>query len=613
MRTLVAILLTAVLLLPVTAPATIWYVPDNFGSIQAGIDGIPEGDTLVVREDTYYENLDFNGHNIVLASLFLLDGDPAHVENTVIDGSRSGTVITFSSGEDSTTQVVGFTIQNGYAADGGGVYCESSHPTIANNTVSKNSAVNYGGGIYCLESDVTITDNTISGNSAGPRGGGVHCEGVSNITITNNTISGNTAMELPNLGHGAGISCKDGPVVTISENDISGNYAYVAGGGIWSNCSTTIVKNAITGNIAEKNNGGGIVCFYAFEILNNTITRNSVADLGTGGGIFSSRVTPIVTNTIVYGNYAPAGQQDEVAGTFAITYSDIKGGWPGTGNIDADPGFAGWYDQDFHLRWHSPCIHAGDPDPQYNDPDGTRNDMGAFYFNTGVLGIVEVYPHDEPIVIPPEGGEIAYNGGIWNLARGSLTVDIYAYVFVPGWSARYRLWRFRDVTIPPHDSMVRFDLVEQVPDIAPAGDYVFVTYIGDYPSTIIDSCYFYFAKEEDGHVSGGGHNWQTLKSWFDDELLTTESALPTEHALSQNYPNPFNASTAIEYQLPVESHVELEVYNTLGRKVVTLVEERQEAGYKSVTWDASSVSSGVYFYKLTVGDFTETKRMMLVK
>jgi hypothetical protein len=613
MRTLVTILVMAVVLFPLTAVATIINIPEDYPTIQEGIDHGADGDTVLVQPDTYYENLNFNGHNVVLASLFLMTGDTAYVSSTILDGNQEASVIIFESGEDSTAQVVGFTIQNGYAENGGGIYCVNSDPTITNNRISGNSAVNYGGGVYCFVSDVRITDNTISENLAGPRGGGIHCEGISNITISNNTISGNTAMELPNLGHGAGISCKDGPVVTISENDISGNYAYVAAGGIWSNCNSAIVKNTITGNIAEKNNGGGIACFYAFEIINNTITRNSVADLGTGGGIFSSRATPIVSNTIVYENYAPAGQQDELAGTFVVTYSDIKGGWPGTGNIDADPVFVGPYNQDFYLRWHSPCINAGDPDPMYNDPDGTRNDMGAFYFNTAILGVVEVYPHDEPIVIPPEGGDITYDGGIWNLARGSLTVDIYAYVFVPGWSQRYRLWRHRDVTIPPADSIVRSGLTEHVPDIAPAGDYVFVTYIGDHPSSIIDSCCFYFTKEAGQEASSGMDNWQTLQGWFDEDFVSTGTALPTHYALSQNYPNPFNAKTIVNYQLPVDSHVKLEVYNTLGQKVATLVNGKQQAGYRSVTWDASKVSSGFYFYKLTAGDYTEARRMILVK
>jgi flagellar hook assembly protein FlgD len=77
--------------------------------------------------------------------------------------------------------------------------------------------------------------------------------------------------------------------------------------------------------------------------------------------------------------------------------------------------------------------------------------------------------------------------------------------------------------------------------------------------------------------------------------------------------NRIPATTVIGCQLPVDAGVRLEIYNSLGQKVATLLDGRQQPGYRSVIWDASEVSSGLYFYKLTAGDFTETKRMMLVK
>lgn len=92
-----------------------------------------------------------------------------------------------------------------------------------------------------------------------------------------------------------------------------------------------------------------------------------------------------------------------------------------------------------------------------------------------------------------------------------------------------------------------------------------------------------------------------------------ECALPANYALSRSYPNPFNATTVISYQLALDGHVKLEVYNLLGQKVATLVDEQQQAGYKSVIWQASLLSSGLYFCRLTAGDFDETRRMMLVK
>jgi flagellar hook assembly protein FlgD len=69
----------------------------------------------------------------------------------------------------------------------------------------------------------------------------------------------------------------------------------------------------------------------------------------------------------------------------------------------------------------------------------------------------------------------------------------------------------------------------------------------------------------------------------------------------------------ISYQLPATSGVKLEIYNISGQKVATLVDSEEQPGYRSVTWDASNVSSGVYFYKLTAGEFSETKRMMILK
>jgi hypothetical protein len=81
----------------------------------------------------------------------------------------------------------------------------------------------------------------------------------------------------------------------------------------------------------------------------------------------------------------------------------------------------------------------------------------------------------------------------------------------------------------------------------------------------------------------------------------------------QNYPNPFNPSTSIRYALPERSNVTLTVYNTLGQEVATLVQGEKEAGHHEAVLDASGLSSGVYFYRLTAGAFTETKRMLLLR
>lgn len=97
-----------------------------------------------------------------------------------------------------------------------------------------------------------------------------------------------------------------------------------------------------------------------------------------------------------------------------------------------------------------------------------------------------------------------------------------------------------------------------------------------------------------------------------------EQVLPTQFSLSQNYPNPFNPKTTISYALPADAFVKLNVYNILGQKVKTLVDEQQTAGYKQVIWDGKSdrgqeVSSGIYFYQIQAGSFTKTAKMSLLK
>ncbi len=100
---------------------------------------------------------------------------------------------------------------------------------------------------------------------------------------------------------------------------------------------------------------------------------------------------------------------------------------------------------------------------------------------------------------------------------------------------------------------------------------------------------------------------------FVTSAQTGESTIPVAYLLYQNYPNPFNPSTTIRYGLPHKSNVSLAVFNTLGQQVATLVQGDQEAGYHEVRFDASGLSSGVYFYRLQAGTFVETRKLLLLR
>jgi hypothetical protein len=110
---------------------------------------------------------------------------------------------------------------------------------------------------------------------------------------------------------------------------------------------------------------------------------------------------------------------------------------------------------------------------------------------------------------------------------------------------------------------------------------------------------------------------EVLSGFFADTLFRSKlvsvsdaNEMPTVY---ENYPNPFNPTTVIKYDLPNSQRVVLKIFNILGQETATLIDEVQEAGFKSVEWSANNVSSGVYFYKLTAGDFVEIKKMLLVR
>jgi parallel beta-helix repeat protein len=527
-------------------------------------------------------------------------------ENSAVELARGGGIFCWNS----SPFISHNTITGNTAREGGGIACKQlSCPTISSNIISENSLY----GVFCYESSPTISDNIISGNGQG----GVYCLYYSSPAITCNSISDNIGRGIYCLYHcsptiedntisynGGGIYCH-GDSVTISGNWISHNSGQ-DGAGI--SCAfATITDNCISRNLAYED-GGGITCAYT-TITHNTIWRN-VTYGGSGGGIFAGSGTT-VTNTILWKNFDQ--NREQIHGDPTVRYCDVQGGWEGEGNIDCDPDFVNPDSGNFHLQMTSCCIDSGDPDPQYNDPDGTRADIGAFYFRQVPTNNIQLMPYTKRIILPLEGGRIDYDAWVYNLSDTNISVDIWAYAYVADLGQYGPFHTHENVRVRPGSSLGRNNLHKAVPAMAPAGEYSYVAYIGDFGHEVIDSSYFTFTKL--GSPGGKDLSWLERGDWFELDGFTLEqqAVIATHFALIQNHPNPFNAKTTISYQLPTTSDVKLEVYNLLGRRVATLIDEMQEAGYKSVTWDASEVSSGVYFYKLTAGEFTETRRMMLVK
>jgi len=171
----------------------------QFLSIQEAINVASNGDTILVHPSTYYENINFNGKNIVVASLFLTTGNKDYINDTVINGNHNGVVVTFQNGETSSAILKGFTITNGYAEDGGGIKCiNASKPVIDHLIISDNTATDDGGGVACYNnSPMKITNCIFNDNIANDNGGGIflsHTTGlIYNCLFNENTSNGGSS------------------------------------------------------------------------------------------------------------------------------------------------------------------------------------------------------------------------------------------------------------------------------------------------------------------------------------------------------------------------------------------------------------------------------------
>jgi hypothetical protein len=334
--------------------------------------------------------------------------------------------------------------------------------------------------------------------------------------------------------------------------------------------STTLIEN-----VTIHGNGRiGIACFSSNPRIINSIVSNNA-----GPGIHSQQgAPPMVTYSNVFGN--------------SPNYSGVT---PGIGCISADPRFVNSTVGNFHLQQNSPCIDAGEPSPQFNDPDGTRNDMGALPRIASLLAF----------------GARSFSGGV------ELTWTTVQTDKVEG--ALILRSRNEPVTGKPENGM-------QYETGAEIGNALVVYSMvgGNDPGRHIDSA---VEASTTYHYSA----WTIYKGYlYSDSPLTasttttavdervSEADLPTIYDLQQNYPNPFNPSTIIAFDLPKASEVKLNIYDLQGQLIRMLLQAWRPAGRYKSEWDGKgdsnqSVSSGIYIIHLRAGTFEKTQKAILVK
>jgi hypothetical protein len=363
-------------------------------AIKGGYAGFSEPDPNE-RHPNLYETVlsgDLDGNDVDV-------NDPADLLDEPTRGENSYHVIT-GSGTDETAVLDGFTIMGGNAngagvdAYGGGICSfDGGSPTVANCTLSGNSSGECGGGMANYNNcSPTLTNCTFSGNSAGYAGAGM-CNELSDPQVRQCRFVNNRAV-----GIGGGMQNRvSWP--TVTNCTFTGNTAY-GGGGVTCDYGGSVMTNCVfTGNIASWT--GSAICNIGWGpvLVNCTFSGNWSASAEADSSCVYNALGGNLTasNCIFWGNI-PIEILDDFGGQSLITYTDVRGGWPGVGNIDVDPCFvdagywadgndpnivvepndsnAVWIDGDYHLLPGSPCIDSGNdaalPADTY-DLDGDGN------------------------------------------------------------------------------------------------------------------------------------------------------------------------------------------------------------------------------------------------
>ena len=572
--------------------AQIIHIPADRPTIQAGINAAGSGDTVLVADGLYQENILYYGKKITVASYFLIDGDTSHITNTIIDGSQPidpehASVISFTMFEDTNSVICGFTITGGkgtyYSVDnswsGGGIIVIDAGATIKNNHIEWNSISGEylvsGAGICVWPSILNpktkiignkIRYNSLVSNKDYISGGGLDI--YSNADIMDNEIALNICQSTkvlpsgePPVGGGLSIWGAFGQIVNIklTHNLIHHNHIYSThdisfganGGGLYINgdCTGIISGNNIEYNEVDALNyclGAGVSMVYtdtSLCFMSNKVAHNfSSSENCLGGGIYFFQAGLKLINNLFHDNRAAYGGALLISGNIGIQPVEIINNTI-VENLAAEEG-GGVLLENAEAEIINTILWGNEA----NDGDQIfvqGSDIGVWYSDIEGEwegeGNIDDYPDfwDEDTLFHIQGSSQCINAGVDSL-------DING------------IWY--------HSPVTDFDSEER-----------------PFPSIYCDPVPDIGADEAE----------------FDCVKITT---LNQSSFSVQSYPNPFTDYTAIEFYLPEARQVSLKVYDLTGREIGSLVNGVLVSGEHTFTLQADDLQSGIYLYRLTAGE-----------
>ena len=457
---------------------------------------------------------------------------------------------------------------------GGAIYTEASSSILFQNCLFTNNYAAYDGGAVCLlaNSSPDIQYCTFINSTCDFYGGAFYID-ASNPKIKNTLMTNGYATAF-----GAGVSGWNGAMFRLENCRIVNNTAgAVCGLYTASNSAPVIVNCLFSGNQSTYGNGGAMGFSVSDPtIINCTLVNNTAGQ--TGAGIWFYQSTGSVQNSIVWGN-----NPDDLAfdqSTIVVEYSDINTVIPGTGNISEDPLFVGGGNDPYAIQEFSPCRNAGTP-----DTTGLwlpALDLAAHQRISEDTVDIGAYEYDLPVPV-----ELV-----------SFTSSISKNTVILKWTTATEI-NNSGFEIERSDDNISFNKIGFVHGFGTTTEKQNYAY-SDQPDKA--GTFYYRLKQID---IGGGYEYS--------DIIEADMPVPTKYSLQQNFPNPFNPTTEIQYSISQRSNVVLKVYDVLGNEVTTLVNEVKEQGVYTIKFNASNLSSGIYFYRIEAGSFTDSRKMILLR